>query len=163
MVLCGLLELLLTFCYVSKVYDEEYENPEIAWNIVSLSPSMSYLEASEEVNSVINNFLIRSLTFPLYRKWELGISCLNDAVSILRMGKGFILKALISLRIALNRDDCRYVFSRILLNDYCGWIQSDCFKDSDVEMLVGEVENESISKDTFSFISLAEVESLLDE
>lgn len=163
MVFCGLLELLLAYCYASKTFDEDYTNSEFSWNIAQLSPMMQYLEPTQEISTVFDNFMIRSLTYPLYRNWKLSYSCLLDALNILKMGKGFVLKALICLRIAFRRSEGGDFFTRIFLNDYCGWIQSDTYDSKEMQLFAQKVKDtiSSVTKASFSFISLIEIEMLL--
>lgn len=165
LVLAGLVELLLSFVYCFKIYDGEYDNPEVAWNLVILTPTMCYLESTSEIQKVFDNFMIRSLCYPLYRNWSLSYSCLEDALSLMQLGKGAVLKALIWVKISLERDDSRSVFCRIIVNDYCGWIQSDSFDEKDLHNLCLTYENAfpTVTKQSFSFMPLDEIELLLHE
>jgi protein SHQ1 len=158
-----MLELLLAYSLTMRIFEGDLANPEFAWCLTTLCPMLSALEANKEPEEAVVNFINGSLTFPLYRNWNLTVKAIQDTEMILQ-SKASILKALVGIKIALDRDECRYIFSRIALNDYCGWLQSNSFDEELWKKLADEFSliQQRLDKSWFSLCDLAQVEELLN-
>lgn len=158
-----MLELLLAYALTMRIFEGDLGNTEFAWCLVTLSPMLSALEPTKEPEEAIVNFINRSLTFPLYRNWNLTLRAIQDTQMILQ-SKASILKALVGIKIALDRDECRYIFSRIALNDYCGWLQSNSFEEALWKQLACQLTSieQKVDKTWFSLCNLLQVEDLLN-
>ena len=146
------------------MFEGEFNN-ESAWNVTILSPMFSFLLETLKVKDILSNFLVRSLSYPLIRNWSFSFKVISDVIQILEMGKTAVLKALLAVKIILDKDECRYIFSKIYLNDYCGWIQSESFQFSKMEKIAAEFKQvaNGLEKSLFRLIDLVQIETLLEE
>ena len=103
----GLVDILFAFAYdqratlgennvrVSMSHDHLIPPPvasfiqvESAWNICKLSPTLSWLEVFRgSVHEVVYCCLRRSLTYPLFRHWQLAMAVLQDTRDIFHLGE----------------------------------------------------------------------------
>lgn len=65
----------------------------------------------------------RALIYPLYRNYALNEKLLQDVYILFRLGKRAILKALLDVKDTFDHHDVYYIYSKILIDDYCTWIQ----------------------------------------
>lgn len=116
--------------------------PESAWTICSLIPAFSALDpppytsmmsnrgtsqllfTDAELISTLATSYRRSLSFPLYRSFQLSEACQGDIASYMAQGKRMITRSLLETKRILDHHDVYYVYSRIWLDDFCVWIQT---------------------------------------
>lgn len=67
----------------------------------------------------------RALAYPLYRNYALCEKVLQDVYVLLRLEKRAVLKALLEVKDLLDHHDIYYIYSRIWLEDYCVWVQTN--------------------------------------
>lgn len=67
----------------------------------------------------------RSLTFPLYRSFGLAEKCKEDVAGFLKNGKRTVLRCLLEMKDILDHHEVYYIYSKIWIDDFCLWIQSD--------------------------------------
>jgi protein SHQ1 len=118
----GLVDLLYVFSYENRVTEGDF-GVESAWTMCKLSPTISSLETFTSLKDVAIACIRRSLSYPLYRNWELSVKVLNDTALLFDLGKKAILKALLKFKTTLDHHDIYHVYSRLYLEDYCVWIQ----------------------------------------
>jgi protein SHQ1 len=118
----GLLDILLAYCYESRITGEDF-TVESGWCISQLCSSISCLYTPNTVEEVIESFLVRSITIPLYRNWKLSTLVLSDVKDILSLGRRAVLKVLLNIKNIFEHDELRYLVNKFLIDDYCIWIQ----------------------------------------
>lgn len=113
---------------------------ESAWTICNLVAPFSALDpppyspvefsgvaldfTDAELTSTLVTSYRRSLTFPLYRSFQLAERCRQDVAAAFRRGKRLITKYLLELKDILDHHDVYYVYSKIWVEDFCVWIQA---------------------------------------
>ncbi|KAK9458941.1 SHQ1 protein-domain-containing protein [Lipomyces oligophaga] len=116
--------LLFAYCYDLTTTMDEHTS-ESAWTIGKLSPTISCLDNSfSTIRQIQITCFRRALSYPLYRSWDLALKCWNDMATIMRAGKRAILKALLDINHLFAFHDIYYIYSKIVVEDYCVWIQS---------------------------------------
>jgi protein SHQ1 len=119
----GLVDLILAYCYDfrSNLGDESVESH---WNICKLSGTLSAFDTFYSLEDVIKCFLRRSVSFPLYRSYDLFLKVLEDAVILFKLGKRYLLQTLLRIKRILACHEATFVIDRIYLTDYAVWIQT---------------------------------------
>jgi len=123
--LLGLTDLLFAYCYEMRITAGDL-SVESASNMTRLSGLLSWLDAYQAgtpLAAVIQGSLRRSFVYPYLRCWTYSRMILNDVQQLLTCGKRFVLKALLQMKLLLDRTQSFYLLSKIFLDDYCIWIQ----------------------------------------
>ncbi|ODV90354.1 hypothetical protein CANCADRAFT_2082 [Tortispora caseinolytica NRRL Y-17796] len=98
---------------------------ESAWTIGRLAPNVSALDNMfHTVKDMKIATTRRAIIYPLYRSLDLVEKCWEDVYAILRGGRRRILSVLLAVRDRFAWHDVRYVYNKILFDDYASWIQS---------------------------------------
>ncbi|KAJ1675993.1 hypothetical protein EV182_000163 [Spiromyces aspiralis] len=120
----GLVDIIYAYMYQYRTNFGE-TNVESAWTIGSLSTSMAGLESNfmSLRNTIVANFK-RALAYPLYRNWDLCQAVLRDTYVAFRLGRRALLKVLLHAKDVFDHHDIYYIYGKILLDDYCIWIQT---------------------------------------
>lgn len=137
-----LITLLFAYTYDKRTTMHD-PTPESAWTICSLVPAFSALDpppytsatsnttgacqslfTNEELISTLATSYRRSLSFPLYRSFQLSEACRRDTASHMAQGKRMITRSLLEMKRVLDHHEVYYVYSRIWLDDFCVWIQN---------------------------------------
>lgn len=118
----GLVDLMFAYSYNLRVTEGD-NNVESVWCVGRISPTLSSLEQFTVLKDVLISSFRRALTYPLYRNFTLCEKILQDVYILFKLGKRAILKALIDMKELFDHHDVYYVYSKILLDDYCVWIQ----------------------------------------
>ncbi|NXA33360.1 SHQ1 protein, partial [Eudromia elegans] len=118
----GLIDILLAYCYEVCVNEGE-KNVESPWNVRKLSATLCWLESFTSVHEVLVSFGRRVVCYPLYRHFRLVTRAINDAVMILQLGKGAVLKCLLDIHKIFRENDPSYILNDLFITDYCIWIQ----------------------------------------
>ncbi|KAK9246842.1 SHQ1 protein-domain-containing protein [Lipomyces tetrasporus] len=120
----GLIPILFGYSYDVRATLDDHTS-ESAWTVGKLAANIACLDSSfTSIWQVMIACTRRSLAYPLYRNWELSQSCWDDVYYILRGGKRAVLKALLDVNHLFSFHDVYYVYSKIVLEDYCAWIQT---------------------------------------
>lgn len=88
----SIVDILCSYLYDLRVTKGEH-CVESGWNILKLSPSLSFFVCWPNVSETLVGFMRRSLTYPFIRSWDLSWKILNDLKSLLKAG--FIFNVLI--------------------------------------------------------------------
>ncbi|KAF9533490.1 SHQ1 protein-domain-containing protein [Crepidotus variabilis] len=145
-----LITLLFSYTYDTRITQHE-PTSESPWTICNLTPAFSALDpprsssyqsgphkfTSEEVKETFIPSYRRSLAFPLYRSFALAEKCRHDVGWLLKRGRRTITRCLLEMKHILDHHDVYYIYSKIWVDDFCVWIQSDAH-DEILEQL-GEV------------------------
>lgn len=121
----GLLAILFATLYDARTTQND-PTVESAWTITKLCPLLAALDDNfSTVHDVLQSCLVRAVSFPLYRNYELACHVVRaDVYETLRLGRRAILRQLLrAKRILDTAGEPYYVYSRIWLDDYCNWIQ----------------------------------------
>jgi protein SHQ1 len=118
----GLFDILLAYCYNRRTTEGE-NTIESAWTICTLSSSLSWLEHFSNLQQVLESFYRRSLTYPLYRHFQLSSKVVEDVIAVLNKGRKSVLKCFLEVKTILDHHETRYLLSMIYLDDYCHWVQ----------------------------------------
>lgn len=121
---CGLINILLAMCYdVRSTFNEP--TCESPWTRTILSSTLSYFEVFDNVKSVVECFLRRSLTYPLYRNYDFSRLCVDDAITALRRGKNWILKQLlVTYEMFLSGNESRELLNKFYIEDYIKYVSN---------------------------------------
>ena len=123
-VLCGLMDLLAAFCYDYLTTDGE-GSPESVWTFTTLSASLAYCVPLPSPRHVVVTFMRRALTYPLYRHTALARRCLHDVAHILSRGsKMLVVRLLLRMKAAIDRDEMKHPLSKLYLAPYATWVQT---------------------------------------
>jgi len=129
--LLGMVDLLYAFCFDHRCTQGE-PTVESAHNMTRISASMSWLEQynhrGDGVEVVICSLMRRVCIYPYLRNWKLGRKVLGDVARVLYLGRHSVLKCLLGLRAVMEHTDTHYMLNKVLLDDYCTWVQSASLK-----------------------------------
>lgn len=119
---CGLICILLAICYDIRTTSNE-PTCESAWTRSILSATLSYFEPFENIKDVVVSFLRRSLIYPLYRNYDLGRLCLQDAIDGLKKNPAWVLKQLLQTHAIFASSDCnQQIFNQYYIEDYIRYV-----------------------------------------
>lgn len=118
----GLVGILISYSYDVRTTQAQ-TTCESAWTVSTLSPLLSWLDDSLDLDQVLVDCVRRILAFPYMRNFELALLCLWDASTIFRRGKRCILRCLLQIRNIFATSDVYYLLNRLFIDDYCTWIQ----------------------------------------
>lgn len=121
---CGLINILLAVCYdVRSTFNEP--TCESPWTRTILSSTLSYFEVFDNVKSVVECFLRRSLTYPLYRNYDFSKLCVDDTIAALRRGKNWIVKQLlVTYNMFLSGNESRELLNKFYIEDYIRYVSN---------------------------------------
>ncbi|XP_041349885.1 protein SHQ1 homolog [Gigantopelta aegis] len=151
----GLVDIVFAYAYNHRVTEGE-NNVESGWTICKLCATLSWLEVFCSVKDVIVTCFRRSLSYPLFRNWELANKVLEDTACIFSLGRRQLLKCLLEIQTILMDTDQRYILNDLYITDYCVWIQAASEKK--LESLARALEEIKIEKRELGF-SLDELET----
>ncbi|BFZ61876.1 hypothetical protein YB2330_002954 [Saitoella coloradoensis] len=155
----------LYLCLIPLLFAHAYDTrttlndptPESAWTIGKLSPTIACLDSSfQSIHEVIVACTRRALCYPLYRNWKLVEKCWEDVYCALRLGKRWVLRCLLGVRERFEWHDVYYIYNKIIVEDYCVWIQSA--NDNVIRTLAHEVRHCTLAKSEMGW-DLEEMES----
>nr|ACO10711.1 SHQ1 homolog [Caligus rogercresseyi] len=120
----GLLDILLAYHYDIRVTEGEHCS-ESGWTLCKLSATVTCSEKFNKLNHCLTSFLRRSLTYPLFRHYDLSCAVVQDVSELLLRKDPItpIVKILLDIIVILNDYDERYVFNQIYIQPYATWIQ----------------------------------------
>ncbi|CAK5264945.1 unnamed protein product [Mycena citricolor] len=136
--------------------------PESAWTICILTPIFSALDgppystdppSSDLIATLVQSYR-RSLSFPLFRSFALAEKCRSDVAALFKQGKRAILRCLLETKHILEHHEVNYVYSKIWVEDFCVWVQSE----ATLQDLGRELQSSQISKALIGW-DLEELES----
>ncbi|EGT48652.1 hypothetical protein CAEBREN_14074 [Caenorhabditis brenneri] len=120
----SLVDLLFSYCYDQRVNDWE-ATCESGWTCSKLSPTMSYFLKFDSVKECLLSSIRRSLTYPLYRSFDLSQSVIKDVCHVITVGRTALLHILCDIhRIFIDSGEFRYILNDLFITDYIFWIQS---------------------------------------
>ncbi|XP_057663426.1 protein SHQ1 homolog isoform X1 [Diorhabda carinulata] len=118
----GLIDILYAYCYDGRTTDYD-TNSESGWTIVKLSATLCWLDAFDNTKDVLISAFRRSVTYPLFRNFELSLKVLEDLKQLLKLSDKYIIKCLIQIYyIFLGGDCCRYILNNLFIKDYIIYI-----------------------------------------
>jgi protein SHQ1 len=124
-----LLDLLLAYTYdhIMTIGDATVES---AWTISILSPSLSWLDSPDTVDEACASFIRRSLCYPYWRSVTFSVRHVMVSTShLLEAGIPSIVKALLQIRIILERSESYYLGNKLFVDPFLYWIQQQNEKD----------------------------------
>ncbi|KAJ1894224.1 hypothetical protein LPJ66_005320, partial [Kickxella alabastrina] len=119
---------------------------ESAWAVGAVSPSLSNLEQFTTLQSVLVGCFRRGLAYPLYRNWELCEKALEDVYVVFKLGRRALLKTMLQVKELFDKHDVFYVYSKIFLDDYCVWLQTQA-SDKAIRSLAHKLHSFEVEKD----------------
>ena len=135
-----LITVLFAYFYDSRTSQHD-PTPESAWTICNLIPAFTALDpphsshyvgesgshtfSVDELKETLLPSYRRLLAFPLYRSFALAEKCQEDLTNALKQGKRLIIRCLLEIKDILDHHDVYYIYSKIWLDDFCVWIQSN--------------------------------------
>lgn len=137
---CGLINILLAVCYdVRSTFNEP--TCESPWTRTILSSTLSYFEVFDNVKSVVECFLRRSLTYPLYRNFDFSRLCVDDAIAALRRGKNWVVKQLLVTHdMFMSGNETRELLNKFYIDDYIRYVSNHVDNDH-LQMLSHNLKN----------------------
>jgi len=133
----GLVDILYGQCYDTRTTGGDGSS-ETGWCVAKLAATLSCLAKHRNIKEVLTSCVRRSLIFPFYRSWDLGIVVAKDVGNLLLQGKIPILKTLLQVHKAFQETEGYYIHNQLYLEDYLIWIQS--VPDSHLRSLASAVE-----------------------
>ncbi|XP_054262812.1 protein SHQ1 homolog [Macrosteles quadrilineatus] len=118
----SLVDIVFAYAYNHRTTLGE-NNVESAWTINKLSATLSWFANFSSLHGVTVSCIRRSLTFPLYRNWDLAKLVLKDTISIFKLGRRRVLKCLVEVHSMFAASEPRYLLNQLYINDYCIWLQ----------------------------------------
>ncbi|KAK9450995.1 SHQ1 protein-domain-containing protein [Limtongia smithiae] len=156
----NILPLLFAYCYDIRTTMDDH-TPESPWTIGKLAANIACLDTSDStLSQIMATSVRRSLAYPLYRNYSLSIKCWDDVYYILRGGKRAILRAFLDINTLFSFHDVYYVYSKIVMEDYCAWIQTA--QDTVIRSLAHDVHNAHIPKDALGW-DIPELEQMAND
>jgi protein SHQ1 len=119
----GLVDILLAYSYDHRVSEGD-QTVESCWNICRLSGTISAFDSFHNLEELLNCFIRRAISFPLYRNFKLCAKVVEDVVILLKLGKKEVLKVLLAIKECLMMNENTVVIDRLFVEDYCVWVQS---------------------------------------
>ncbi len=121
--LCGLIDLLFAYAYDVRTTEGD-PTVESGWTVRHVSATLAWLDTFETVAEAALASVERSLCYPLVRHFELARTTLADVGVLLRLGRPAVLRALLDLKLLVQRGvEHGYLLNRIWVDDYCVWLQ----------------------------------------
>ncbi|XP_072385541.1 protein SHQ1 homolog [Diabrotica undecimpunctata] len=151
----GLIDILYAFCYDGRTTDYDI-NSESGWTIVKLAATLCWLDVFDQPKEALISAFRRSITYPLFRNFDLSLKVLEDLKKLLTLNEKYIIKCLIQIyHIFLGGDCCRYILNNLFIKDYIIYIMNwDRNKWRD---FVKEINSMEIKKEDLG-LNLSEIE-----
>uniref|UniRef100_A0A2K6K4S6 Protein SHQ1 homolog n=1 Tax=Rhinopithecus bieti TaxID=61621 RepID=A0A2K6K4S6_RHIBE len=115
----SLIDILLAYCYETRVTEGEKNVSACIWDYRCLSPHLT----RTNVQDIMVAFGRRVLCYPLYRHFKLVMKAYRDTIKILQLGKSAVLKCLLDIHKIFQENDPAYILNDLYISDYCVWIQ----------------------------------------
>jgi protein SHQ1 len=145
----GLVDLLFAYAYDVRTTQGD-PTVESGWTIRRLSSLLSFLDGFDSVLDATVACARRSFCYPLVRHFELTKACIADVAALLWLGPPAVLRALLDVRSAVQRnDEYGYLLNRIWLDDYCVWLQQ--LRPTHLKALAESVQAVALRKDMLSW------------
>ncbi|CAH1111620.1 unnamed protein product [Psylliodes chrysocephalus] len=120
----GLIDILFSYCYDARTTSFETSS-ESGWTIVKLSATLCWLDVFETPKEALISAFRRSVTYPLYRNFDLSTKILQDLKNLLKLNEMYIIKCLIQIYyIFLGGDCCRYILNNLFIKDFIIYIMN---------------------------------------
>lgn len=139
---CGLISILLAICYDVRTTNND-PTCESGWTRSILCPLYCYYEQFDNYRDVLVAFLRRVITYPLYRNFELGRTCVRDAIEVLKGGRNWLInQLLLTHQQFASGDPCRDSFNKYYLEDYIRYVSSaNACTDEHMRLLARNLKN----------------------
>ena len=136
---CGLLDLLLAYTY-DHIMTTGDPTVESAWTISILSPSLSWLDAPDTVHEACIAFIRRSLCYPYWRSVAFSVHyVMESTLRLMEAGIPSIVKALLQMRIILEKSESFYLGNKLFVDPYLYWVQQQSDKSTGLLLLQQEL------------------------
>ncbi|KAI3386862.1 hypothetical protein SNEBB_009269 [Seison nebaliae] len=158
-----LVEILLCFTYHNLV-NECQQNEVMSQDIVHLSSMLSYLLHPTTLNDVLSSFMINSLTFVIYRSWDLSIHSMHLLPYYSYLDKSFMLNILVEIHKQFISNDLSYL-NKLFIDDFICWVNSTSFPWKQFQHLLQSIPTEAnkLHKNQFSQLHLIELENVAND
>jgi len=123
----GMLDILYAYSYETRVnlFDvEEDLGPESGWTIQKLASTLSCGERFTNLKQVVVATLRRTLCYPLFRHYQLGLKVWSDVSSHLLPHREEIVKVFLRLIPQFVDENYGHLFNQLYIEDYAVWSQS---------------------------------------
>jgi len=125
--LLSLVDIIAAYVYDCRLTCND-PNPESAWTIAILSPTLSWFESYESDKDSPYDALVfslrRMMIYPYLRYWPFALKILDDVKKIFTRGKRCVLRCLLQIHDTFEHTDTHYLLNKLYISDYCSWIQS---------------------------------------
>ncbi|XP_029639621.1 protein SHQ1 homolog isoform X1 [Octopus sinensis] len=140
----GLVDILFAYSYDVRTTEGE-KTVESGWTVAKLSSTLSCFETYISLKDVIIASFRRSLSYPLYRNWQLSMAVLSDVQFLFNSGRLHILKCLLEVKELMQEYNLNHILNDLYITDYCVWIQTACAKQ--LQSLATELSKVTITKE----------------
>lgn len=152
----GLVDILYGYCYDKRTTLND-SNVESSWTINKLSATLSWFCVFKDVKEVLIACYRRALAYPIFRNFGLCDKVKNDLVSLLRKGKKYVIKCMLSIHQMFNlSNDARYILNQLYIKDYLIFLQK-C-RAEEFDELSNNIANVDITKNDVK-LELVELEA----
>jgi len=146
-ILLGLVDILYSYAYCLRSTEGE-GCVEDSWTIRTISPTLSYCITHHDVASCLVACIRRSLSFPRFRHWKLTQQVHKDVKRIIRGGRRCIIRCFLDVYKIFQETDISpcYIINDLYIKDYCVWLQSKSFTESDAQGILAKLVETKPSK-----------------
>lgn len=124
--LLSLVDILYAYAYDHRTTGGD-QTCESSWTIVTLSPTLAWLESYtppyDDIVQVLRWSMRRALTYPYLRNFEFICICVQDVGDILEAGRRVILRCLLHIQKIFDTSEYQYLFNKLYINPLICWIQ----------------------------------------
>ena len=133
--LLGLLDILYAFVYDHLVTQGD-STVESSWNTCTLSSTFSWLDSMsfDDVSSVVQSSIRRTLIFPYMRNYNFALYCWTQVAMILKHGRRCVIRSLLLIRTILEQSEFHYLGNKLYVDPYLSWLQRSIHDDDMVQL-----------------------------
>ncbi|GFY42303.1 protein SHQ1 homolog [Trichonephila inaurata madagascariensis] len=153
-----LIDILFAYAYNKRTTEGE-NTVESSWTINKISATLCWLETFTSISEVAITCIRRSLTYPLYRHFELSVTILEDVRKIILLGRKYIIKCLLEIHEMFNQNEPRYILNDLFIVDYIVWMQTKSCRSKHLVPLAACLEKVLLTKGDIG-LNLVDIETL---
>ena len=117
----GMLDILYAYCYENRVNEEL--SPESGWTIQKLASTLSCGEKFVNLKQVVVASMRRTLCYPLFRHYDLGLKVWQDVVDLLPF-PAKIVKIFLKLIPLFIDENYGHLFNQLYIESFTVWAQT---------------------------------------
>ncbi|KAI8808749.1 SHQ1 protein-domain-containing protein [Cladochytrium replicatum] len=140
----SMIDIMFGYCYNYRTMEGQ-NTVESPWTIAKLSATLSCFETFSSIKESLQSCVRRSLSYPLYRNFELSLKIVDDVIVYFKLGRRFLLRAFLEIKNIFDGDETSSALNRLFIDDYCIWLQKA--SDHTIRSLASELNHIKITKE----------------